>query len=159
MSVKSVDTSSIQAPFFVTQVHYTPPPWFTIPPSPYQCCSLFREVLYCNHTTLDGGEGGILWRTVNVLEESLLWLEKCHFKSMCQLLLTLIVVIHIYFLIFNMSSEHLLCKFELRDCGRQYIYLFHLVTLVDPNISSFNRSSKRLTAEGTETKKFWVWTQ
>ena len=44
ISVKSVNTSSIQAPFFVTQVHYTSPPSFTIPPSPYQYCSRFREV-------------------------------------------------------------------------------------------------------------------
>ena len=30
------------------------------PPAAYQHCSLFREVLHCNHTTLDGGrEGGI----------------------------------------------------------------------------------------------------
>ena len=28
-----------------------------IPPSPYQCCSLFWEVLYYNHTTFDGGRG------------------------------------------------------------------------------------------------------
>ena len=44
----------------VKQVHYTPPtPLIHKAPAPYQCCSLFRQVLHCNHTTLDWRKGGV----------------------------------------------------------------------------------------------------
>ena len=94
ISFKSVGTLSIWALFFsVIQVHYTPSSLIHNIPAPCKCCSLFREVLYCNHTTMYEGRGYMFVGSSEFYEGVIFMTKKCHVQSMCQMLLTLIVVL------------------------------------------------------------------
>ena len=96
VSVKSVDTSSILAPFFCKTGSLHPSPLINDRlPAPYQCCSMFWEVFHSAVIQYWMGEGWYCCR-----EQRILWRshhygwKKCHVKSMCQLLYLSLIVDH-----------------------------------------------------------------